>query len=382
MARFRATIHVGLILCMTLWMSSGKAEAKSGMQQKSFGKTRDGQEANLYILTNKNGMQAAITNYGATLVLVSVPDRNGKIGDVILGYDSVADYEDGKAYFGATVGRYANRIAHGKFTLNGTTYTLAKNDGENTLHGGTKGFNKQFWTAKDVSGSSGQALRLTYLSKDGEEGYPGNLHITVTYTLAADRNELRIDYGATTDKDTVINVSNHAYYNLAGQGNGDILQHQLTLHASRFTPVDQTLIPTGELRDVKGTPFDFTKPTAIGARIDNDDQQLKLGKGYDHNWVLDHKTKASLAPAAEAYDPQSGRVLEILTTEPGIQFYTGNFLDASVHGKGGKTYGFRSALCLETQHFPDSPNHPGFPSTVLGPGQHYHSTTVYKFSTK
>ena len=367
---------------MTLWMSSGKAEAKSGMQHKNFGKTHDGQSAELYILTNKNGMQAEVTNYGATLVALRVPDRDGKLGDVILGYDNVAGYEGGTAYFGATVGRYANRIAHAKFTLDGKAYTLAKNDGENTLHGGATGFNKRFWTAEDVSSDAGAALQLTYLSKDGEEGYPGNLNITVTYSLPADRKELRIEYRATTDKDTVINVSNHAYYNLAGQGNGDILKHELTLYASRFTPVDQTLIPTGELREVKGTAFDFTKPAAIGARIDHDDQQLKYGKGYDHNWVLDHKAKDPLAPAAEAYDPQSGRVLEISTTEPGVQFYSGNFLDGSIHGKEGKVYGHRFAFCLETQHFPDSPNHPDFPTTVLKAGQHFHSVSVYRFSTR
>ncbi len=367
---------------MTLWMFSGKAEAKSGMQHKNFGKTQDGQSAELYILTNKSGMQAEVTNYGATLVALRVPDRDGKLGDVILGYDSVAGYESGTAYFGATVGRYANRIAHAKFTLDGKAYTLAKNDGENTLHGGTRGFNKRFWTGKDVSSDTGPALQLAYLSKDGEEGFPGNLNITVTYSLLADRNELKIEYRATTDKDTVINVSNHAYYNLAGQGNGDILKHELTLYASRFTPVDQTLIPNGELRDVKGTPFDFTKPTAIGARIDRDDQQLKYGRGYDHNWILDDKTKDPLAPAAEAYDPQSGRVLEISTTEPGVQFYSGNFLDGSIHGKEGKVYGHRFAFCLETQHFPDSPNHPDFPTTVLKVGQHFHSVSVYRFSTR
>jgi len=382
MARFRSAAYAGLILCMTFGMASGKAEAKSGMEHKNFGRTQDGQSAELYVLTNKNGMQAEVTNYGATLVALRVPDRDGKLGDVILGYDNVAGYEAGASYLGATVGRYANRIAHGKFSLNGNTYTLPKNDGENTLHGGTMGFNKHYWTTKDVSSDAGPALQLAYLSKDGEEGFPGNLNITVTYSLVVDRNELRIEYRATTDKDTVINVSNHAYYNLAGQGNGDILKHELKLYASRFTPVDQTLIPTGELRDVKGTPFDFTKATAIGARIDQDEQQLKYGKGYDHNWVLDQKAKGLPAPAAEAYDPQSGRVLEISTTEPGVQFYSGNFLDGTIHGKEGKVYGHRFAFCLETQHFPDSPNHPDFPTTVLKPGQHFHSSSTYRFSTR
>jgi aldose 1-epimerase len=382
MTGFRTATFAALILCMTLWTSSGKAEAKSGMQHKNFGKTQDGQSAELYILTNKSGMQADVTNYGATLVALRVPDRDGKLADVILGYDDVAGYEAGASYFGATVGRYANRIAHAKFSLDGNTYTLGKNDGENTLHGGIKGFNKRFWTAKDVSSAAGPALQLAYVSKDGEEGFPGNLNITVTYSLRADRNELKIDYRATTDKDTVINVSNHAYYNLAGQGSGDILKHELKLYASRFTPVDQTLIPTGELPEVKGTPFDFAKSTAIGARIDQDDQQLKYGKGYDHNWVLDDKAKGAPVPAAEAYDPQSGRVLQISTTEPGVQFYSGNFLDGTIHGKGGKVYGHRYAFCLETQHFPDSPNHPDFPSTVLKPGQHFHSVSIYRFSTR
>ena len=380
--RFRTAIYAGLILWVTLCVVSGKAQANSGMQQKNFGKTHDGQAAELYILTNKSGMTAEITNYGATLVSLRVPDRDGKVGDVILGYDSVAGYEGGTAYFGATVGRYANRIAHAQFKLDGKTYTLAKNDGENTLHGGIQGFNKRFWTGKDVSSAAGQALELTDLSQDGEEGFPGNLKVIVTYTLVSDRNEIKIDYRATTDKDTVLNLSNHAYYNLAGQGNGDILKHELKLYASRFTPVNQTLIPTGELKDVKGTPFDFTKPIAIGARIDRDDQQLKFGRGYDHNWVVEHKTKGALAPAAEAYDPQSGRVLEISTTEPGVQFYSGNFLDGTIHGKEGKVDGHRFAFCLETQHFPDSPNHPDFPTTVLKPGQHFHSLSVYRFSTR
>jgi len=372
------TTAVLFFLIAMIFLSCLQAEAKSKMQKQSFGKTADGQQADLYILTNKTGMEAAITNYGGTLVSLKVPDRNGKLEDVVLGYDKLDDYADGKAYFGATVGRYANRIAQGKFTLNGTTYTLAKNDGENHLHGG---FNKRVWTEKDVSSSAGQALELTYLSKDGEEGFPGNLSVKVVYTLT-DQNELKIDYSATTDKDTVINLTNHSYFNLAGQGNGDILQHQLMIRADRFTPVDATLIPTGELRSVKGTPFDFTNATAIGARIDQDDEQLKLGRGYDHNWVLNSGTAGSLSLAAQAYDPHSGRLLEVWTTEPGIQFYTGNFLDGTIRGKGGKVYNRRFAFCLETQHFPDSPNHSGFPSTVLKPGQHYRSTTVYKFSTK
>jgi aldose 1-epimerase len=359
-----------------------KAEAKSKMQKQAFGKIQDGQTVDLYVLTNKHGMTAAITNFGATLVSLKVPDRDGKIGDVVLGYDNPADYETGKAYFGGTIGRYGNRIAHGKFTLNGVTYSVPTNDGENSLHGGVRGFNKRVWTAKEVSSGAGEALELTYLSKDGEEGYPGNLKVKVVYTVLADQNALKIEYTATTDKDTVTNLTNHSYFNLAGQGNGDILQHQLTLYASQFTPVDATLIPTGKLEGVRNTPFDFLQATAIGARINQDNQQLKFGKGYDHNWVLDKSSEGALSLAARAYDAQSGRILEVSTTEPGVQFYSGNFLDGSVHGKDGKVYGYRSAFCLETQHFPDSPNHANFPSTVLKPGQTLRSTSVYKFSVQ
>jgi len=375
--KLRAATIVILIL-FTLTIFGGlRAEAKSKMQKQSFGKTEDGQPVDLYILTNKNGVEAAITNYGGTVVSLKVPDRSGKLDDVVLGYDKLEGYADGKAYIGATVGRYANRIAHATFTLDGTTYTLAKNDGDNHLHGG---FNKRVWSANDVSTSVGPAIELTYLSKDEEENFPGNLAVKVVYTLT-DQNELRIDYSATTDKDTVINLTNHAYFNLAGQGNGDILQQQIMIRADRFTPIDATSIPTGELRSVKGTPFDFTSATAIGARIDQDDPQLKLGRGYDHNWVLNNGTTGSLALAAEAYDPHSGRVLEVLTTEPGIQLYTGNFLDG-IRGKDGKLYNRRYAFCLETQHFPDSPNKPNFPSAVLKAGRQFQSTTVYKFSTR
>jgi aldose 1-epimerase len=354
-------------------------EANAKMQKQEFGKTQDGQTADLYILTNTHGMEADITNYGATLVRLRVPDKAGDSGDIVLGFDNLSGYETGKAFFGATVGRYGNRIAHAKFTLDGISYTLPKNDGDNHLHGV---FNKVMWKAKDVSSVAGQALELTYLSKDGEEGYPGNLAVTVVFTVLASHNALKIDYMATTDKDTVLNLTHHSYFNLAGQGNGDILKELIAIHGSKFTPVDSTLIPTGELRPVAKTPFDFEKATAIGARIEQNDEQLKFGKGYDHNWVLDHKATHSPAPAAEVYDPQSGRVMDVLTTEPGIQFYTGNFLDGTVQGKDGKAYPHRGALCLETQHFPDSPNHPDFPSTELKPGQTFHSTTIYKFSTR
>jgi aldose 1-epimerase len=359
----------------------GKAQAKSSMKKQPFGKTADGQAVDLFTLTNAKGMEVSITNFGGIVVTLKVPDRNGKLDDVVLGYDQLDGYLTNKAFFGALIGRYGNRVAHGQFQLDGKTYNLPKNDGDNTLHGGRTGFNKRLWTAKEVSGAKGTALELTYLSKDGEEGFPGNLSVKVVYTLAED-NELRIDYSATTDKDTVVNLTNHSYFNLAGQGKGDILGHELTIHADRFTPVDQTLIPTGELRAVKGTPFDFTKSTAIGARINQDDQQLKFGRGYDHNWVLNGGIKATPAIAAEAYDPKTGRVLQVLTTEPGVQFYSGNFLDGTITGKGGKVYNLRNGFCLETQHFPDSPNHASFPSTTLKPGQKYHTTTIFKLSVR
>jgi aldose 1-epimerase len=373
-----AAVAVLMLLITAMALSHPRAEATSKMQKEDFGKTQDGRPVELYVLTNQHGMEARITNFGATLVSLKVPDKSGKSGDVVLGYDNLSGYENGKAYFGATVGRYGNRIAHAKFTLDGVTYTLPKNDGDNHLHGV---FNKVLWTARDVSTSAGQSLEMSYLSKDGEEGFPGNLSVKVTFTVPAGENALRIDYMATTDKDTVLNLTHHSYFNLSGQGNGNILNELLTLHASRFTPVDATLIPTGELRPVKGTPFDFTTATAIGARIDQDNEQLKIAKGYDHNFVLDRK-KPGLEPAAEVYDPQSGRVMTVSTTEPGIQFYTGNFLDGTITGKDGKTYEHRGALCLETQHFPDSPNHPDFPTTELKPNQTFRSATVYKFSTK
>jgi aldose 1-epimerase len=378
----KLNVSMIVILLVALFTVNGWSEQgkKSTMQKQAFGKTDDGQQMDLYTLTNKKGMEVSITNFGGTVVSIKVPDKDGKIADVVLGYDDASGYQGGKAFLGTTVGRYGNRIAKGKFMLDGKTYTLPTNDGPNTLHGGLKGFNQKVWTAKDVSGPAGQALQLTYLSKDGEEGFPGNLSVKVTFTLA-ENNQLKIDYSATTDKDTVLNLTNHSYFNLSGQGEGDILGTELTLHASRFTPVDSTLIPTGELRSVTGTPFDFTKPTAIGSRIEQDDEQLKFGKGYDHNWVVDG-TPGMLRLAAKAYDPKSGRVLEVLTTEPGIQFYTGNFLDGTIHGKDGKVYNRRYAFCLETQHFPDSPNHPKFPTTELKPGGKYHSTTVFAFLTK
>ncbi len=358
------------------------SESGPKMHVSEFGKTSEGVSVHRYVLTNNKGVEAVVISYGATLVSLRVPDRNGKAADIVLGYDNLDGYEQGKSYFGATIGRYGNRIARGEFTLDGTVFHLPKNDGPNSLHGGTRGFNKRVWTAIDRSHAGAQVLELSYTSADGEEGYPGTLKVKVTYTLPAEASELRIDYSATTDKDTVVNLTNHSYFNLSGNPAKEVVDHQLLLRAPQFTPVDSTLIPTGELRAVRGTPFDFTKLTAIGARINQDDEQLKFGKGYDHNWVLEKTEKTGLQLAAEVFDPTSGRVLQVLTTEPGIQFYSGNFLDGTAKGKGGQLYAHRTGFCLETQHFPDSPNHPNFPSTVLKPGETYRTSTVLRFSTR
>jgi len=350
----------------------------AGIKKSAFGKTKDGQAADLYVLTNANGMEAAITNYGGIVVSVKVPDRAGKFDDVVLGFDNLEGYLTNAPYFGALIGRYGNRIGGARFTLEGHEYHLAQNDGHNSLHGGLRGFDKRVWSARDVSANGASAIQLSHVSKDGEEGYPGNLTANVTYTLTAD-NELKIEYSATTDKDTVINLTNHSYFNLAGEGHGDILSHMVTIHADRFTPVDSTLIPTGELQSVAGTPLDFRTPTAIGARIESDNEQMKLGHGYDHNFVL-NRTGGGLYLAARVEEASSGRVMEVLTTEPGLQFYTANFLDGTIHGKGGRAYARRSAFCMETQHFPDSPNKSRFPSVVLKPGRQYRTATVYRFS--
>ncbi len=353
------------------------AGAATKVSQASFGKTRDGVEVRLFTLTNDRGVEARIANYGGIVVSLKVPDRTGAMADVVLGHDSLAGYLDNPGpYLGALIGRYGNRIGHARFTLDGKQYTLAANNGENTLHGGLRGFDKVVWTPRELPDGG---LELTYTSKDGEEGFPGALKVVVSYHLTG-ANELRIDYTATTDKDTVVNLTNHSYFNLKGAGNGDILDHLVTLNADRFTPVDAGLIPTGELKPVAGTPFDFRKPTAIGARIEQNDEQLKLGRGYDHNWVVNRKG-SGLTLAARVEEPASGRVLEVETTEPGVQFYTGNFLDGTIKGKGGKVYNQRYGFCLETQHFPDSPNQPAFPTTVLKPGQQLRSTTVFRFRT-
>jgi aldose 1-epimerase len=359
--------------------STSNEETNSDMsiQKESFGKTKDGTEVQLYTLRNENGMQVKITNYGGIVTSLLTPDKDGKPGDVVLGFDSVAGYQSDAylksgPYFGALIGRYGNRIAKGQFTLDGKTYTLAKNNGENHLHGGIKGFDKVVWQAEEVPGQ--QALKLTYVSKDGEEGYPGTLTTHVTYTLTPD-NELRIDYEATTDKATPVNLTNHSYFNLAAGQAEDALGHILTLNADRYTVVNASLIPTGELRPVKGTTMSFTEPTAIGARI------AQVEGGYDHNYVLSN-TDASMKQAATVYEPTSGRVMEVSTTEPGIQFYSGNFLDGSLTGKNNTVYKKHYGFCLETQHFPDSPNQPTFPSTILKPGDTYKTSTIYKFSAR
>ena len=374
-----AAIAAGLSLLLA-WGCGPKqeTETRETMKKQPFGTTKDGQRVELYTLANRNGVEIAITNYGGIIVSWKAPDRNGASGDIVLGFEKLDGYLKGHPYFGAVIGRYGNRIAKGTFKLNGVEYKLARNNGENALHGGMKGFDKVVWAARDASAAGAVALELAYTSKDGEEGYPGNLSVTVVYSLN-DNNELRIDYTATTDKDTVVNLTNHSYFNLAGQGEGDILGHELTLYADRFTPVDAGLIPTGELRPVADTPFDFRTATAIGARINSADEQLKLGGGYDHNFVL-NSGGGVLAPAARVTEPKSGRVLEVLTTEPGIQLYTGNFLDGTITGKNAKVYQRRYGFCLETQHFPDSPNQPSFPPTVLKPGRTYRSTTVYRTS--
>ena len=365
-----------------LGMTCGAHGAEHRLKISAFGKTADGRSVSRYFLSNSKGAEATLIDYGASLVSLKIPDRNGKSMDIVLGYDDIAGYEKDKSFFGATIGRYGNRIAGGQLTLNGTTFHLPKNDGPNSLHGGTPGFNKRLWTAVDRSHAGAEVVEFSYTSPDGEEGYPGTLMVKVTYTLPVDKNELKIDYAASCDKDTVVNLTNHSYFNLSGDMSQEILKHEVLLHASEFTPVDSTLIPTGELRPVKNTPFDFEQSTAIGSRINQDDEQLKFGRGYDHNWVLRRNEHAELQPAAAVFEPISGRVLEVLTTEPGIQFYSGNFLDGSVHGKGGQAYGHRTGFCLETQHFPDSPNHRNFPSTVLKAGQTYRSSTIFRFSTR
>jgi len=358
-------------------MHSLRAQAPDSVTSKPFGKTVDGKAIQLYTLTNKRGMQVSIATFGGTVIKLLVPDRTGKLDDVALGFSTVDPYFTKSPYFGALIGRYANRIAKGRFTLDGKAYTLPKNDGPNTLHGGKVGFDKHLWTAT-VLKQNPPTIRFARLSPDGEQGFPGNLNVSVVYTLT-DQNELRLQYAASTDKPTVLNLTSHIYFNLAGAGNGDVLGHQIRIHAMHFTPINAKLIPTGEIKNVAGTPMDLRKWTVIGSRI-----QAVGGKpvGFDHNYVLDHFPVARPALAAEVIEPKSGRIMKVYTDQPGIQFYTGNFLDGTLKGKGGKTYYQHDAFCLETQHFPDSPNQPAFPPTVLRPGQVFQSTTVYRFSAK
>ncbi len=372
------------LAAVTAFHSCGPAGDESATTQKegeaiveSFGTLPSGEEVQIYTLKNSKGMEARIMTYGGIVVSLKVPDRDGNISDIVLGFDNLDGYLGGHPYFGAIIGRYGNRIGGAKFVLEGQTYNLAVNNGPNSLHGGKVGFDKKNWTVEAASGSS---LALSYVSPDGEEGYPGTLTVQVAYEVTAD-NGLKIDYRATTDKTTVCNLTNHSYFNLKDAGATPILDHLIMINADRFTPVGETLIPTGELAPVEGTPFDFREPHRIGDRIDADHPQIGYGGGYDHNFVL-NSGGGSLSLAARVTEPTTGRVMEVHTTEPGVQFYTGNFLDGTLTGKGGVTYQKRAALCLETQHFPDSPNQPDFPSTTLRPGEEYATTTIYKFSTE
>jgi len=371
-----------ILIIITFALGGGCGKTKSisgkgkemGIQEKTFGRTPEGDSIKSYILTDGKGVEAKLINYGAILVSLKTPDREGNSDDITLGYETLEEYIQDKSYFGATIGRYANRISKGKFKLNGVQYTLAINDGKNHLHGGLKGFHKVIWKPEKIEKADSIGIKFRYLSKDGEEGYPGNLLTTVTYILT-EKSELKIYFEAETDKDTPVNLTHHSYFNLAGSAKRDILEHELTIVADQYTPVDERLIPTGEITPVKDTDMDFTNPMSIGARIQN------VVGGYDHNYVL-NKDKGKLSLSARVYEPESGRVMELYTTEPGIQFYSGNFLDGSTTGKGEQTYHKHYAFCLEPQHFPDSPNQPHFPSTVLKPGEKYIHLTVFKFSNR
>ena len=364
-----------LVGCAT--MSSNKS---STITKADFGKTSEGQAVEIYTLHNSKGAEARIMTYGGIVQSLSMPDKNGKFADVVLGFDNLQGYIDKTPYFGALIGRYGNRIGGAKFTLEGNPYTLATNNGPNSLHGGLKGFDKVVWTAKSSVGIRGPQLVLAYFSKDGEEGFPGNLEVTAIYTLTED-NELKLEFAATTDRPTVVNLTHHSYFNLAGQGNGDILGHIVYINSDKTTPVDSGLITTGEFKSVDGTPFDFRKPTAIGARINDPDTVLQYGPGYDHNWVV-NKPLGQFGLQARVEEPASGRVMEVWSDEPGLQFYAGNFLDGTLKGKGGVAYQIHTGFCMEPQHYPDSPNKANFPSVELKPGQTFHNTIVYKFSAE
>jgi len=374
-------IALGAVLALTAAILVACDEkGDSSVTAAEFGKTPEGEDVSIFTLRNANGMEARIINYGAALVSLTAPDREGNFDDVVLGYDSLAQYLVNKPYFGAIVGRYANRIAQGRFALDGVSYQLAQNNGENHLHGGLKGLTHALWDAAAEVRAEGPALVLTYVSPAGEDNYPGSLSVTVVYLLT-NGNELSIDYSATTDSATIVNLTHHSYFNLAGAGSGSILMHELEIRANSFTPVDGGLIPTGEVRPVAGTPMDFRRLSMIAGGISSKEEQMVLGGGYDHNWILDKK-ESEYALAATLYEGRTGRLMEVYTTEPGIQFYSGNFLDGSEIGKGGVPYRHRYGLCLETQHFPDSPNKANFPSTVLRPGERFQSRTVYRFSVR
>ena len=368
-----------ILLLSVLLLSCAKPKNLPVLVDEAAFKTEhDGKTMELFTLKNANGLVAQITNYGGKVINLWTPDKNGDYADIVIGYETSAEYlKTTEIYYGTLIGRYGNRIAKGQFTLNDSVYTLAKNNGENHLHGGIKGFNNVVWDAKKTDD---QTLELTYLSVDGEEGYPGNLNVKVVYKLT-DENELKVEYWATTDKPTPVNLTQHSFFNLKGAGNGDVNDHIVLIMADSYTPVDSTLIPTGEIATVDGTPFDFRTPTAIGARINDNHIQMKFGNGYDHNWILT-KAETGLSYAAKVVEPASGRTLEVFTNEPGMQFYGGNFMSGNDTGKGGKVFAFRGAFCLETQHFPDSPNKPEFPSTILNPGEKYYSVCVYKFGVE
>lgn len=371
---------LSIVLIIIALACSQKGDDVMKIKKEVFGKLSDGQEVDILTLTHPDGSEVKITNFGAAVVSVKVPDKNGNVEDVVLGFDDLENYEKIRAFYGAIVGRYGNRIDKGKFTLNGVDYQVPVNDGENSLHGGFNGFDRMVWKVEEFDVNSFASVKLSYLSKDGEEGYPGNMKVVVNYSFTLD-HELKIDYEITTDQATVKNVTNHAYFNLSGNVKSDILDHELMLNADHYTPVVAGLIPTGEDAPVEGTPMDFRKPELIGKRINEDTEQLKLGLGYDHNWVL-NDTDGTLKLAGTVYEPVSGRVMEIYTTEPCMQFYSGNFMDGSHAGHSGRVYQHREAMCLETQHYPDSPNHENFPTTTLNPGEVYNSQTVYKFLVK
>ena len=368
-----------IIIALTL-VSCNQTEKVNSGNQTLFGKLADGNEVNLFVLKNTSGAEVKIIEFGAVVTSLKIPDRSGKIEDIVLGYDKLEDYVNGTSYFGAIVGRYGNRIGKGKFVLDGKEYQLSVNDGENHLHGGKVGFNKVLWKGESVKSELGESVKLTYQSKDGEEGYPGNADITVTYTLT-ENNELIIDYSAVTDKPTIMNPTHHSYFNLSGNFQNTILDNELMIDADYFTPVDNGLITTGELAEVKNTPMDFTKPEKIGKRINDKFEQLSFGKGYDHNWVINNYT-GQVKMIANLYDSTSGRFMEILTDQPGLQFYSGNFLNGTSVGKKGEKYNYRTGLCLEAQVYPDSPNKANFPNAHLNPNETYKQKTIYKFSIK